>query len=235
MAVSENSGNCSQHLQYPQLPGPGCVVDTNTDEVIVSVIIVIIVLMTFYRILHVWAYTLNFSEASIQGPQGWDLVVNWIMERVNRTRRTRWRKRRKSSHKPLEESPALTEDDVSRRLPLLPLPPIVVLETPSGSTTPIREGRCPSSLSRASSLRSSQTTLRDPWLMSLHYVRNARSMRDIYHYKQTLSASGNFLQTPGQPTASSSLVRSHSCRSPPSSVRQTARPATFAFQTSSFH
>ena len=217
--------NCTHHLQYPQLPGPGCVVDTNTDEVIVAVIIVIIVLITFYRILHVWAYTLNFSEASIQGPQGWDLVVNWIMERINRTRRTRWRKRRKSHQKAVEESPVLVEDDVSRRLPQLPLPPLVVLETPSGSTTPLRE--CPgrSSLSRASSLRSSQTTLRDPWLMSLHYVRNARSMRDIYHYKQTLSASGPFLQTRGQST-SSSLVRSHSCRSPPSNSRHTGRPAT---------
>ena len=76
--ADSDSQNCTHHLQYPQLPGPGCVVDTHTDEVIVSVIIVIIVLMTFYRILHVWAYTLNFSEASIQGPQGWDLVVSSV-------------------------------------------------------------------------------------------------------------------------------------------------------------
>ena len=149
------------------------------------------------------------------------------MERVNRTRRTRWRKRRKTHQNPLEESPVQTEDDVSRRLLL---PPIVVLETPSGSTTPIRDGRDRFSLSRASSLRSSQTTLRDPWLMSLHYVRNSRSMREIYHYKQTLSASGQLLASPGQP-----LVRSHSCRSPPSSLRQTGRPATVAFHTTHFH
>jgi len=25
---------------------------------------------------------LNFSEASIQGPQGWDLLVNWVIERI---------------------------------------------------------------------------------------------------------------------------------------------------------
>ena len=201
--------NCTRPLHYPRLPSPDCVVDTNTDEVIVAAIIVIIVLITFYRILHVWAYTLNFSEASIQGPQGWDLILNWIMERVKRTRRSRWRRRRRSKSKDREESFGMAEDDISRSVPL---PPIVVLETPSGSTSPIRDVR--STLSRASSLRSSNTTLRDPWMMSLHYVRNARSMREIYYYKQTMSASGNFLQTPGQ-RSPCSLVRSHSCRSPP--------------------
>ena len=224
--------NCTRPVHYPNLPDPACVVDTNTDEVIVAAIIVIIVLITFYRILHVWAYTLNFSEASIQGPQGWDLVVNWIMERIKRTRTTRWRRRSKSHAKVKEEPVALslTEDDVSRSLPI---PPIVVLETPSGPTSPIRDGR--TGLSRASSLRSSNTTLRDPWIMSLHYVRNARSMREIYQFKQTLSASSNYLQTGGR--SSSSLVRSHSCRSPSRQrldySQATRRAATISYKATS--
>lgn len=35
-----------------------------------------------YRLFRAWQSTLNFSEASIQGPQGWDLLVNWIAERI---------------------------------------------------------------------------------------------------------------------------------------------------------
>ena len=55
-------GNCSKELVYPELPSPECVVDTNADEIIVAILIVLLVLVTFYRLLHVWAYTLNFSE-----------------------------------------------------------------------------------------------------------------------------------------------------------------------------
>jgi hypothetical protein len=39
-------------------------------------------LYSFYRLYSAWQRVLNFSEASIQGPQGWDLLVNWIMERI---------------------------------------------------------------------------------------------------------------------------------------------------------
>ena len=35
-----------------------------------------------YRLYSAWQSTLNFSEASIQGPQGWDLLVTWIAERI---------------------------------------------------------------------------------------------------------------------------------------------------------
>ena len=34
-------------------------------------------LYSFYRLYLVWQNTLNFQESSIQGPQGWDLLVNW--------------------------------------------------------------------------------------------------------------------------------------------------------------
>jgi len=37
---------------------------------------------SFYRLYSAWQRVLNFSEASIQGPQGWDLLVNWVMERI---------------------------------------------------------------------------------------------------------------------------------------------------------
>ena len=33
MEDTEVDNNCSQELHYPDLPGPGCVVDTNQDEV----------------------------------------------------------------------------------------------------------------------------------------------------------------------------------------------------------
>ena len=34
------------------------------------------------RLWRVWQGTLNFSEAQIQGPQGWDLLLSWVFERV---------------------------------------------------------------------------------------------------------------------------------------------------------
>ncbi len=39
-------------------------------------------LYSFYRLYLVWQNTLNFSESSIQGPQGWDLLVSWVVERI---------------------------------------------------------------------------------------------------------------------------------------------------------
>ena len=39
---------------------------------------------SFYRFYLVWHNTLNFQESSIQGPQGWDMLVNWILERIRK-------------------------------------------------------------------------------------------------------------------------------------------------------
>ena len=36
--------------------------DGHTDEVVVGILIVLLVVYTFCRLLHVWAHTLNFSE-----------------------------------------------------------------------------------------------------------------------------------------------------------------------------
>ena len=57
--------NCSIEVTYPTLPHPFCVVDSNTDEIVVAILIILLVIYTFYRLLHVWAYTLNFSEVNI--------------------------------------------------------------------------------------------------------------------------------------------------------------------------
>ena len=94
------------------------------------------------------------SQANIQGPQGWDLIVNWIMERVKRTKNsTRWRKRSKSMYPTEGPDQEIEEDDKSRSMPLLP---IVTLETPSGLHSPVSfcsRAISRPSLSRAGSLR----------------------------------------------------------------------------------
>ena len=120
-----------------------------------AILIVLLVLVTFYRLIHVWAYTLNFSEvtsltkrlsshvlslqASIQGPQGWDIVTNWIVEKVRRTKvSTRWGRRGPVPH---VASPRL---------------PILRVESPSGDTSPViqtRAGTVRPSFLRATSLR----------------------------------------------------------------------------------
>lgn len=51
-------------------------------ELILVGFVFLLWLYSFYRLYLVWQKTLNFSESSIQGPQGWDLLVNWVMERI---------------------------------------------------------------------------------------------------------------------------------------------------------
>lgn len=51
-------------------------------EVVLVVLALILWLYSFYRLYLVWQSTLNFQESSIQGPQGWDLLVSWIAERI---------------------------------------------------------------------------------------------------------------------------------------------------------
>ena len=51
-------------------------------EAILVTAALILWIYSFYRLYLVWQNTLNFSESSIQGPQGWDLLVNWIAERI---------------------------------------------------------------------------------------------------------------------------------------------------------
>lgn len=202
MAETDVAGNCSQDLHYPDLPGPGCVVDTNQDEVVVAILIVLLVLVTFYRLIHVWAYTLNFSEASIQGPQGWDIVTNWIVEKLRRTKRsTRWGRRGPAPHVP---PPRL---------------PILRVESPSGDTTPVMQTRAvterPSFL-RATSLRSSRESVVDPWMLSLHHIRQARSLREMSSHHQMSDRQSLRSSAP-----SPRLTRpaSASCKSPPASRR----------------
>ena len=59
-----NSLNCSLVVTHPTLSHPSCVVDNIMDEIVVAILIILLVIYTFYRLLHVWAYTLNFSEVN---------------------------------------------------------------------------------------------------------------------------------------------------------------------------
>ena len=54
--------NCSSSPSYPRLPSPGCQQDGHTDEAVVAVLIIALVLYTFYRLLHEWSNTLNFRQ-----------------------------------------------------------------------------------------------------------------------------------------------------------------------------
>ena len=51
-------------------------------ELVLVFLVLLLWLYSFYRLYLVWQKTLNFSEASIQGPQGWDLIIGWVMERI---------------------------------------------------------------------------------------------------------------------------------------------------------
>ena len=69
----------------PQSPYSVSVVplhESGLCELILVILVLLLWLYSFYRLYSVWQKTLNFSEASIQGPQGWDLLVNWVMERI---------------------------------------------------------------------------------------------------------------------------------------------------------
>ena len=59
-----NHSNCSIQVVYPTLPHRSCLVDTSLDEFLVAILIILLVIYTAYRILHVWAKALNFTEVS---------------------------------------------------------------------------------------------------------------------------------------------------------------------------
>ena len=66
----------------PVVPSPAQFHESGICEVILVIFVFLLWLYSFYRLYLVWQKTLNFSESSIQGPQGWDLLVNWVMERI---------------------------------------------------------------------------------------------------------------------------------------------------------
>ncbi|XP_059087841.1 uncharacterized protein LOC131884172 [Tigriopus californicus] len=74
------------HYPNAYYPPPGHPGYHNLEAGICELVLVILALLlwlySFFRLYRVWQRTLNFSESSIQGPQGWDLLVNWIMERI---------------------------------------------------------------------------------------------------------------------------------------------------------
>ena len=65
---------------YPVPPVP--IESSGICEGILVSLALLLWLYSFYRLYSAWQRVLNFSESSIQGPQGWDLLVNWIMDRI---------------------------------------------------------------------------------------------------------------------------------------------------------
>ena len=58
--LPNTTANCT--TLYLVQPEPGCVEDTPTDEIIVMILIILLVIYTFHRLYYVWVNTLNFSE-----------------------------------------------------------------------------------------------------------------------------------------------------------------------------
>ena len=102
----------------------------------------------------------TWFQASIQGPQGWDLVVNWIMERVKKTRKksSKWRIMKSTSlfnncRVEDDEDGETQEDDISRSRSMPMLPPRVMVESPSDPSPVTSRPRSRHSVMRPSSLR----------------------------------------------------------------------------------
>ena len=51
-------------------------------EMVIIVIVLFIWFCSIRRFYSVWKNTLGFSEAMIQGPKGWDLIFNWVEEKL---------------------------------------------------------------------------------------------------------------------------------------------------------
>ena len=96
--------NCT--FEYPHLPPDECLKDEITDEIIVFIIIGMLVIYTFYKLYDVWNNKLNFSEvfcyvnghkslrksflqSSLQGPQGWDLVISLLLRKLKSARKAK--------------------------------------------------------------------------------------------------------------------------------------------------
>merc|ERR1712083_887068 len=63
--------------------------DDVTGTVGVGVLIVLLWMYSMYRMWVVWAYTLNFDQASVRTPKGWDFLVSWLAQRISTRKRTR--------------------------------------------------------------------------------------------------------------------------------------------------
>ena len=66
--------------------------DTKNDgyglcEMVILVIVLFIWFCSIRKFYVEWKNTLGFSEDMIQGPQGWDIIFNWIYEKLILQRR----------------------------------------------------------------------------------------------------------------------------------------------------
>ena len=127
-------------------------------------------------------------QASIQGPQGWDLLMHWILERVKKTKKTKKRKRSKSLDD--TENQIFIEEKNGEKTKSLPSLPIVVLEVPSPEnsriSTPVRTRPC---LSRASSVRVSPDNFLFGNRMPQRASPMSKSMRDFCPRQNTIAGS----------------------------------------------
>ena len=57
-------------------------IESGLCELVLVCMALLLWFYSFFRLYRVWQNTLNFNESSIQGPQGWDLLVSWIVERI---------------------------------------------------------------------------------------------------------------------------------------------------------
>ena len=58
--------------------------ESGACEAVLVLLALALWLYSFYRLYLVWQNTLNFTESSLQGPQGWDMLVQWIFERIRK-------------------------------------------------------------------------------------------------------------------------------------------------------
>ena len=56
-------------------------------EMVILVIVFFIWFCSIRKLYYVWKNTLGFSEDMVQGPQGWDVIFNWIHEKLIMRRR----------------------------------------------------------------------------------------------------------------------------------------------------
>ena len=74
--------NCTP-VTYPTLPHSSCLVYSYTGDLVVAILIIMLVVYTFYRMYGVWAGTLNFTEVSVLWEYGEQLTKQGLLKKHN--------------------------------------------------------------------------------------------------------------------------------------------------------
>ena len=74
--LSNITDNCT--ITYLVQPEPGCVKDTPTDEIVVMILLILLVIYTFHRLYYVWVNTLNPNQTGGGpiGPPGFKSLIS---------------------------------------------------------------------------------------------------------------------------------------------------------------